>query len=978
MGARNAGIATLLTTEDQNATPIQKTQPAPSEQAGAQAELIAYLQAQLSRQRVIVVQDSDQTLVNSLRMAGMNAWTIEEADAGANYDTLVCLNIQREPSDSLASLILACRVVLMAWETPAILAGDASPASQAAWFSWFAGQGFYPDPALRPQLTGYQTVFLSKSPAQSTESLAARYEKILWQLSAENRARRALLNEMRDELSINGFDTAELQVRSNEKIRRSQETIDQLRGEKDDLYRAYMEIYNSESWQMMRRLHRIRHWFIPPGSRREQLMGSFFGGLAVLRSEGFSTVARRAYRQVSWRMHSRLQQKRFQSPAYLQSQSFAVPPVAEHLPPGAHTAQIDVIICVHNALEDVKRCLQSVVAHSNQPYRLILVDDGSLDETGDYLAEFARKHECTLLCNETARGYTLAANQGLRAAQGDFCVLLNSDTIVTSGWLDRMAACALSDAKIGVVGPLSNTASWQSIPKISEDGDWATNPLPPNMTVEEMGALVVAGAARLYPEMKFLNGFCLFIRKSVLDQIGLFDEEQFGAGYGEEDDFCLRARAAGWKLALADDVFIFHAQSKSYSTERRQQLYARAGQKLREKHGEQIIQAGVDFNQNDPVLQGIRARSQVLFARQQMIADGKRAFASKRVLFLLPIMVAGGGGNVIISEALAMRKMGVDVRIFNLPEYRPGFEQSYPELEIPVVYATREELPYLCGGYDAVIATINTSVAWLQEIAATQPQVRLGYYVQGFEPLMYTEDSPNYQAALQSYTLVPGAALFCKTAWTQQQVQKHTGATCQIVEPSVDIDLYRPRPPIWLEQTNPPVRIAAMVRASSPYRSPQQTMEVLQKAGWRYGPEVDILLFGIDPKDPEFSKLPIEFAWRATGLLSQRQVARLMNEIDIFVDFSQHQAMGLSALEAMACGAAVIVPQNGGAVEIVREGENGLVVDTRSVAACWQALQRLIDDKSLRRRIRNQALQDICQYYPEQSAYNILKALFDV
>lgn len=966
-----------MSPDDPNVNPNQKKQPAQNEHAGPHAELVKYLKAQLLLQRILVYQDSDQTLVNSLRMAGMNAWTIEESEAGAAYDALVCLNPQREPSDNLATFSQASQVVLIAWESPAILVGDGSIEQQAAWLTWLAGQGFYPDPAQHPQIAGYQAIFLSKSSAQSATSLSARYEMILWQLSSENSARRALLNEMRDELSISGFDTAEIQVQLNEKIRRNQETIDQLRREKDDLYRAYMEIYDSESWQMMRRLHRVRHWFIPPGSRRERVLGSFFGGIVTLRSEGFSTVARRAYRQVSWRMRARRQQKQFQSPSYLQSQSFAVSPVEERPLPGAHTAQIDVIICVHNAFEDVKRCLQSVLACSNLPYRLVLVDDGSQDETRDYLAEFAQQHECTLLRNETARGYTFAANQGLRAAQGDFSVLLNSDTIVTPGWLDRMAACALSDDKIGVVGPLSNTASWQSIPNISEDGDWATNPLPANISVEEMGGLIATRSARLYPEMKFLNGFCLFIRKSVLEQIGLLDEQHFGAGYGEEDDFCLRARAAGWKLALADDVYIFHAQSKSYSTERRQQLYQRAGQKLREKHGEQIIQTGVDFNQNDPVLQGIRARSQVLFARQQMIADGERAFASKRVLFLLPIMIAGGGGNVIISEALAMRKMGVDVRLFNLPEYRAGFEQSYPELDIPVVYAAREDLPYLSGGYDAVIASMNTSVAWLQEIAAIQPQVRLGYYVQGFEPLMYPDGSPNYQTALQSYTLVPEATLFCKTAWTQQQVQEHTGASCQVVGPSVAIDLYRPRPPIWLEQTNPPVRITAMVRASSPYRSPQLTMEVLQKASWRFGPEVDILLFGIQPEDPEFRKLPLEFAWRATGLLSPRQVARLMNEIDIFVDFSQHQAMGLSALEAMACGAAVIVPQNGGAIEFVRDGVNGLVVDTSSTVACWQALQRLIDDTFLRKQVRNQALQDVCQYYPERSAYQILKALFD-
>ena len=973
---------------DASPAPPENKAPATSAKpAGGPGSLVQHLKQHYPDRGFFIHNDQDRSLVQSLRAAGMHAWTLEEATeeakneaaAAVTQDTLlVCLNPQAEPPEPLAGVVQTCQTLLLVWETPHLLIENASPERQEVWLNWLAEQGFFPNPAQRPQLGGYQAIVLSKSSSQSPASLAAGYERILWQLGAENNARRALLNEMRDELSVNGFDTAEIQVRLNEKIRREQETIDQLRREKDDLYRAYLEIYNSESWQMMRRLHGVRHWFIPPGSRREKMLGSFFGGIAVLRSEGISPVARRAYRQLSWRVRARLQQKRFQSAAYRQNQSLEVPPIEERPLPGAHTAQIDIIICVHNALVDVKRCLRSVLDHSNPPYRLILVDDGSQDETRDFLAYFARQQDCVLIRNESARGYTFAANQGLRAVHGDFAILLNSDTLVTPGWLDRMTACALSDDRIGVVGPLSNTASWQSIPQISEDGDWATNPLPDNMTVEEMGALVAAGSARLYPEMKLLNGFCLFIRRAVLDQIGLFDEEQFGAGYGEEDDFCLRARAAGWKLALADDVYIYHAQSKSYSTERRRQLSARAGQKLREKHGEAIIQAGVDFNQHDPILQGMRARSQVWLARQSLIQSGGSAFTGKRLLFILPIMVAGGGGNVIISEALAMRKMGVDVRLFNLPEYRQGFERSYPGLEIPVVYAKREDLPYIAGGYGAVIATINTSVAWLQEVAALQPQVRLGYYVQGFEPLMYPESSPDYQTALQSYTLIPEIALFCKTAWTRQQVQERSGALCQIVGPSVDIDLYRPRPKLWRDKESQPVRISAMVRASSPYRAPYLTLEVLQKASWRYGPEVEILLFGIDPADPEFAKLPTEFAWRGSGLLNPRQVARLMNESDIFVDFSQHQAMGLSALEAMACGAAVIAPHNGGAVEFIRAGQNGLVVDTRSAEACWQSLRGLIEDAPLRRRIQNQALQDVCQYYPEQAAYNILKVLWDV
>ena len=957
-----------------SATEIPQTQtnnPAkhPEDLANLERELGNYFEDRFQNGRIFLSGTDGQNLAQNLRQRGLQTWCKADANPGGKFDLLVCLDPGSEQTAILAQLSQDCDAILLAWDARLWFFKSELIDEPERWLTWFAQSGFYPDPTHRAPISKFQTIFLRKTDSQNPASLAAAYERLLWQRNAEIQARRDLLVDMRDELSVNGFDTAQIQVRLNE--------MERLRQQNEELKRAYQEIYNSRSWRLMRRLHPVRQRIFPPGSGRERLARSLFRGLILLFKEGPFPSLARAYRQISWNLRSRLQQTQFKSAEYIQSQSFKVPPVEEQPLPGVHTALIDVIVCVHNALEDVKRCLESVLRESSQPYRLILVDDGSLPETRDYLVEFASQHECTLLRNETARGYTCAANQGMQTAQGDFAVLLNSDTIVTSGWLDKLTACALSDDKIGIVGPLSNTASWQSIPLITENGDWAMNPLPANLTVDEMGILVEAGSARLYPEMKLLNGFCLFIRRAVREQIGLFDEEHFGAGYGEEDDYCLRARAAGWKLALADDTYIYHAQSKSYSTERRKQLYERAGKNLRDKHGEAAILAGVEYNQHNPVLQGIRARSQLWLARQDLIAAGKRSFAGKRVLFVLPIMFAGGGGNVILSEALAMRRMGVDVRFFNLPEFRRSFEQSYPDLPIPVIYASEQDLPQIGSRFDAVIATINTSVAWLQDIARAQPQVRLGYYVQGFEPLMYPEGSPEHQKALLSYTLFPELIPFTKTAWTRQQVQDHTGAVCQIVGPSLEIDLFRPRPAIWRAEGEHPIKIAAMVRADSAYRSPHLTMQVLQKASWRYGSDVEILLFGIDPEHPEFARLPVEFAWRATGLLSPRQVARLMNEIDIFVDFSQHQAMGLSALEAMACGAAVIVPQNGGAVEFVKDGQNGLVVGTSSLNACWQGLRSIIEDSALRRRIQDQALADVCHYFPERAAYNILKVLIN-
>lgn len=194
----------------------------------------------------------------------------------------------------------------------------------------------------------------------------------------------------------------------------------------------------------------------------------------------------------------------------------------------------------------------------------------------------------------------------MRASTAEFLVLLNSDTIVCEEWLDRLCQAMDRNEKIGVVGPLSNTASWQSIPELSDGSDWAMNPLPKGVTVDKMAELVSKYSACIHPEVPLLNGFCLMIRKKALEQIGFFDEVNFGQGYGEEDDFNLRAEKKGWRKVVADDVYIYHAQSKSYSSERRYQLSHASGVRLHKKHGSETIARHVAFMNPNRVMEGIR------------------------------------------------------------------------------------------------------------------------------------------------------------------------------------------------------------------------------------------------------------------------------------------------------------------------------------------------------------------------------------
>ena len=158
---------------------------------------------------------------------------------------------------------------------------------------------------------------------------------------------------------------------------------------------------------------------------------------------------------------------------------------------------VDVVVCVHDALADLRRCVLSLLAKTRRPFHLILVNDGSGPETSEFLRRFAEQNPAVeVVAREPPHGYTLAANAGVRAATGDYVVLLNSDTIVTFGWLDRIIECGESDPAIGIVGPLSNAASYQSVPKLKEAGAWAVNELPDFLTPDGLASLLVAASPR--------------------------------------------------------------------------------------------------------------------------------------------------------------------------------------------------------------------------------------------------------------------------------------------------------------------------------------------------------------------------------------------------------------------------------------------------------------------------------------------------
>jgi GT2 family glycosyltransferase len=258
-------------------------------------------------------------------------------------------------------------------------------------------------------------------------------------------------------------------------------------------------------------------------------------------------------------------------------------------------ALIDVIIPVYRGLAETRRCLDSVLAaRCTTPRETIVVDDATPEpEIAEFLRGLARERAVTLVVHPENRGFVRAVNAGMSLHDGRDVLLLNSDTEVADGWLDRIAACGARDARAGTVTPFSNNATICSFPEFV-----ARNDLPAGVTTRALDRIFAAANPGQAIEIPTAVGFCMWISRHCLATTGLFDEAAFGKGYGEEVDFCMRASRAGFRHWLCGDTFVYHAGEVSFGgagVERRAEA-----QRIVDKRYPEFQPAVRDFVTRDP------------------------------------------------------------------------------------------------------------------------------------------------------------------------------------------------------------------------------------------------------------------------------------------------------------------------------------------------------------------------------------------
>jgi len=230
---------------------------------------------------------------------------------------------------------------------------------------------------------------------------------------------------------------------------------------------------------------------------------------------------------------------------------------ASRVPP--RRKAVDIVVPVHGGGAQVLACLDSVLTTAPEA-RLVVVDDASREpELVRALDELAKRKRVRLIRNRRNLGFAASANAGLAAARGHDVVLLNSDTLVAPGWLEGLRDAAYSAPDIGTATPLSNDATILNYPDLA-----GRNPVPDLAETRRLAALAARANRGVVVDIPVAVGFCMFIRRDCLEAVGLLRADVFAQGYGEENDFCLRARHLGRRHVAVPGVFAGHVGGHSF------------------------------------------------------------------------------------------------------------------------------------------------------------------------------------------------------------------------------------------------------------------------------------------------------------------------------------------------------------------------------------------------------------------------------
>ena len=431
------------------------------------------------------------------------------------------------------------------------------------------------------------------------------------------------------------------------------------------------------------------------------------------------------------------------------------------------------------------------------------------------------------------------------------------------------------------MGPLSNAASWQSIPELNNpSGGWAVNELPEGIDLDTYAETIAHQSVTLYPEVQFVNGFCFLITRTALDRVGLLDEETYPRGYGEEDDFAIRASEAGLRHLIADDCYIFHAKSRSFTPEGRTKIVKESKKGIAKKHGPALMKSLIRTMESNEDLLRARTAAKLALRARNPPAVHERPSKPVKIGWFEPHLRQVGGVRRAIEMGNHLVAMGCDVSLITPDGERTNWLPIAAEVITNAEAESRKFDVLIVSDPDTMLA-----------FEVHRARLRINYHLAPY--MLYR---PENDALNRYYALNSDCVHIANSQWTAEQAYSHANVEIAGVFPGgVNRRLFCP-----VRQEK---RFDIVCYGSN---RPHKGTETIMQAS-KLDASIEVLRL-VDLQAP------------------QEQLARHISSGRAFASACWHEGFNFCPLEAMACGVPVVMTDDGGSREYAQDGINSFSI----------------------------------------------------
>ena len=570
--------------------------------------------------------------------------------------------------------------------------------------------------------------------------------------------------------------------------------------------------------------------------------------------------------------------------------------------------KVDIILPVYNAIHLTEACIRAVYERTDWPFELYVVDDASNQGTKVILQKLQKEFNFKLLTNSKNHGFAASTNKGCKAGSNEFIVLLNSDVLVTDGWLSKMLLAIEDDRRNQIVNPVTNNTAMIKVD------------MYPGYSYIAMNKALEAYSERRYPEI-IPTGFCYMVRRELFKQLGYFSPNFINFGEESSSHMATVTRTEGttyphYRAVLADDTYVFHQRSVSFAS-----LGEDENLKLRTKAAAKFHRLWPQYSN---ISSKINCQKELEVLRTPLSADHLNFLTkSKYKICWLVHSVEMCGGMMYIADIVnEINERGGDARVALVKRKAELPVNTIAELRAaPVVFETYQDV---LSNFTSKVFSDGIVVASTVELAPVVSQLTNNVktlspllHVQSYEPSMV--DDPAMKQTLEAqFGLVPN--IIVNSSWVANKLKNNAQlAIIDDIPPGVDGKVFYPRDRKTGDD-RPTVMVAVRKSyAFKGYTRAVQLIKMIHAIAEKNQLEVRILVYGVEDM-PECQEAI------CLGPLSQVRLAeQLGKEVDVFIDPSTIHSYGLPALEALVSGCAVVSWDNQGINEYVQNGKNGVI-----------------------------------------------------